>query len=105
MIRLKKIIPLIMCVMVLSACNIPILKGILDYEHWYWILIISMIMPIVSVIGDFIFSAIKRHYNIKDFSNLLPGHGGILDRIDSLLVTSLFVSILIITIHYFPFVV
>ncbi|MBE6143014.1 MAG: hypothetical protein E7177_03405 [Erysipelotrichaceae bacterium] len=91
--------------MVLSACNIPILKGILDHEHWYWILIISMIMPIVSVIGDFIFSAIKRHYNIKDFSNLLPGHGGILDRIDSLLVTSLFVSILIITIHYFPFVV
>ncbi len=90
--------------MVLSACNIPILKGILDHEHWYWILIISMIMPIVSVIGDFIFSAIKRHYNIKDFSNLLPGHGGILDRIDSLLVTSLIVAILIITIHYFPFV-
>ena len=60
-------------------------------------------MPVVSVIGDFIFSTIKRHYDIKDFSNVLPGHGGILDRIDSVLVTSLYVTLIIITIHYFPF--
>ena len=91
--------------MVLSSCNIPVLKGILDHEHWYWILLISLVMPIVSVIGDFIFSAIKRYYEIKDFSKILPGHGGILDRIDSVLVTSLIVTLLIITINYFPFVV
>lgn len=89
--------------MVLSSCNIPLLKGVLDHEHWYWLLIISLVMPIVSVMGDFIFSAIKRYYDIKDFSNILPGHGGILDRIDSVLVTSLFVTILILTINYFPF--
>ena len=91
--------------MILSACNVPILKGILDYEHWYWILLISIAMPIVSVIGDFIFSTIKRYYGIKDFSKVLPGHGGILDRIDSVLVTSLLVTILVITINYFPFVI
>lgn len=89
--------------MVLSFNGVPVLKGILDHEHWYWILLLSLTMPVVSVIGDFIFSTIKRHYDIKDFSNVLPGHGGILDRIDSVLVTSLYVTLIIITIHYFPF--
>lgn len=90
--------------MVLSSNGIPLLKGILDHEHWYWVLFLSLTMPVVSVIGDFIFSAIKRHYEIKDFSNILPGHGGILDRIDSVLVTSLYVALILITISYFPFV-
>lgn len=41
-------------------------------------------LPITSQLGDLSFSAMKRHYNIKDFSNVFPGHGGFMDRIDSL---------------------
>ena len=44
---------------------------------------------IVSQIGDLLMSYVKRYYNIKDFSQLFPGHGGVLDRFDSILAVSI----------------
>ena len=55
-----------------------------DYSYSY-IIIISIIISISGQLGDLVASAIKRHYDIKDFGKLLPGHGGVLDRVDSLL--------------------
>ena len=43
---------------------------------------------VISQVGDALASAIKRNHNIKDYGNLIPGHGGILDRFDSMIFTA-----------------
>lgn len=50
---------------------------------WHTMLVLGTLCGIVGQFGDLFASAIKRWANIKDFSSLLPGHGGILDRLDS----------------------
>ena len=57
--------------------------------------LIGLIGSGVSVVGDLSFSLIKRSCHIKDFSNILPGHGGILDRFDSVIFVAPFVLLLI----------
>ncbi len=45
----------------------------------------SLLIPIFSQVGDLAFSITKRHFNLKDFGFVFPGHGGVLDRIDSVI--------------------
>lgn len=69
---------------ILAGLGRPMLD-MFSLSSWWNIVILSLIMPFFATLGDFTFSAIKRHYEIKDYGFILPGHGGILDRLDSII--------------------
>ena len=50
--------------------------------------LICAVGALISMVGDLAASAIKRNQNIKDYGKLIPGHGGILDRFDSVIITA-----------------
>lgn len=66
------------------AVAIPIFIYGFD-EQWWKGVIFGVIMSITATAGDFIESAVKRDLHVKDMSNILPGHGGLMDRLDSLI--------------------
>jgi len=62
------------------------------FEYKYFIL--TLIMSLISQLGDIYVSYWKRQFNIKDTGNFLPGHGGVLDRIDGLIFVLIFLFLL-----------
>lgn len=79
----------------LDMMGYPILP-FLTLQSWYWSTFLSLLIPLISVLGDLLFSSVKREFKIKNFSTLLGEHGGILDRIDSLILTSLYTAIFVV---------
>lgn len=55
----------------------------------FYLILGTTLLSLIGQLGDLVFSSVKRLYNQKDFSNLMPGHGGILDRLDSFIFVSL----------------
>lgn len=54
----------------------------------------GVFMAVIAQIGDLIMSVIKRHYGIKDYGKIFPGHGGMLDRFDSVLIVALGLAVM-----------
>ena len=65
--------------------TVPSFYSRLAQAGWWWLLAALVFMAAMSVSGDLIESLIKRSAGVKDSSKLLPGHGGVLDRVDALL--------------------
>ncbi len=90
--------------------NMPLIPGILQFQHsdlleamgvmggtaWPIIVICAVLMPFVGNIGGFLFSLIKRQFGIKDFGNLFPGHGGVIDRFDSVMSNAVVIACIIV---------
>lgn len=56
-------------------------------------IIISILLGVIAQIGDLIESALKRHFGVKDISGFIPGHGGVMDRLDSLIFVVVFAAL------------
>lgn len=85
--------------LILSAVGWPIYDAsnvsFLLNREWYLILILSALIPLFATLGDFVFSSIKRYWGIKDYGKLIPGHGGVLDRLDSIIFAVIVASIFV----------
>ncbi|MCR5692290.1 MAG: phosphatidate cytidylyltransferase [Eubacterium sp.] len=69
-------------------------KFVLDYH--FSLVVIAMLCALISQFGDLAASAIKRNYDVKDYGKIIPGHGGVLDRFDSVIFVAPFVYYLLI---------
>ncbi len=65
-----------------------------EHQLSYAVLVpLSMVASLVGVVGDLSASVIKREYSVKDFGNIMPGHGGVLDRFDSVILVAPFLYV------------
>ena len=72
------------------------------HVNYLYLILFGIILSVVSQLGDLIASLIKREYDVKDYGRIFPGHGGVLDRFDSVLAVS--TILLILSIVFPPFV-
>ena len=70
-------------------------------KWFFWTIVIGAALAIVAQCGDLLESKVKRYLQVKDSSNLIPGHGGMFDRVDGLLFSAPFVLVLCVVLVYY----
>ncbi|WP_147679145.1 phosphatidate cytidylyltransferase [Algibacter pacificus] len=78
----------------ISSCT-----STLTSTHW---LILSIIVSVTGTLGDLIESKFKRQAQVKDSGTIMPGHGGLLDRLDSIIFAAPFIYLFLRFLHYVP---
>jgi len=79
-----------------ASMLIGLIASLMFQETALFFIAFSGVLAVVAQLGDLLESKVKRTFNIKDSGNLIPGHGGILDRLDGLTLTAPFVMIIAI---------
>ncbi len=84
----------VVCALSFALFGFIISKACSLNVNWLVLIIAGVVSSVLSQFGDLIMSFVKREHGIKDFSTLLPGHGGILDRFDSSIPVAIFLYVL-----------
>ena len=64
-------------------------------------ILLGLPVSLVSIVGDLFMSLVKRRYEVKDYGRIFPGHGGVLDRFDSVLATATVLYLLCANTQFF----
>ena len=81
---------IVFCIIAMILFGLIVGKIKADFTPNYWVLALAgLLASIVAQIGDLALSVVKRHYGIKDYGFVFPGHGGVLDRFDSVIAVSI----------------
>ena len=80
-----------------AAIAATISAYVMGWEPLSLFFALGVVLAVISQVGDLAESAVKRHFKVKDMGSLIPGHGGVLDRFDGLMLSTLVVVALVLT--------
>ena len=76
-------------------------KGVAMHVNWFTVIMLAMVCAVLGTLGDLAASTMKRQLGVKDFGKIMPGHGGMLDRFDSVLLVMPFFAAFVQATNFF----